>query len=287
MFPTRPVFILTLATALIAAAARVPSNSVTRVDGAAVRIGGGQARSYVLYDKKTGAPIEVGVAMGELALDSLPTGGSGHAGMPGMDMHSYILPLPQANKTPFRFVELNWNPAGHEPDGVYQNVPHFDFHFYTISKKERDAIVPSNPEYATKANNIPAADFAPQFNAALGPPGMTPAQFAVPMMGVHWVDTRSPELQKLFGHPEAFKPFTTTFLHGSWDGQFTFWEPMITRAYIVSKKSAAADSVRDEKIALPLPKKYKIPGYYPAAYRITWDGVFREYRIALTDLQKR
>jgi hypothetical protein len=101
------------------------------------------------------------------------------------------------------------------------------------------------------------------------------------------VDVRSPELQGLLGHPEAYKPFTSTFIHGSWDGQLVFWEPMITRAHILAKKTATDAAVRDQIIPVPAPRAYARPGYYPSAYRITWDGQAREYRIALTQLSRK
>lgn len=257
---------------------------IIRRYGSTVALGDGEARAYVNVDATTGAPLEIGVALDERALDGLPTAGTGHHGGHAMP-HEFILELPARYSTPFQFVELNWNPAGHEPEGVYQDVPHFDFHFYTISKTERDAIVLTDPAYAAKANAVPTGDYVPPFNAALGPPGAAPAQIAVPKMGVHWVDVRSPELQALLGKPEAYQPFTTTFIHGSWDGKFHFWEPMITRAHILEKKTTTDPAVRDQVIPIPTPGRYHVAGYYPSAYRITWDADAREYRIALTQLR--
>ena len=49
----------------------------------------------------------------------------------------------------------------------------------------------------------------------------------------------------MLGKPEEYRPFTRTFIHGSWDGQIIFWEPMITRAHIVAKKDATDPAVRD------------------------------------------
>lgn len=272
---------------LAATATGTPSDSSAsaRRYGTSVKVGAGTARSYVTLDPKTGAPVEIGVALSERALEALPTTGAGHHGQPG-EVHQYILEFP-GKTVPFRFLELNWNPAGHEPDGVYQDVPHFDFHFYTISKAERDAIVPSNPEYAARANNLPTGDYVPAHNVPLGPPGMKPEGFAVPLMGVHWSDLRSAELQKLLGKPEAFKPFTATFIHGSWDGKYIFWEPMITRAHILAKRTTTDPKVRDEVIPISVPAKYHVPGYYPDAYRITWDAQAKEYRVALTGMVKR
>jgi hypothetical protein len=62
---------------------------------------------------------------------------------------------------------------------------------------------------------------------------------------------------------------------------------MITRAHILAKKSASDPKVRDEVITLPIPARYHVAGYYPSAYRITWDAEAREYRIALTQLAWR
>jgi hypothetical protein len=260
--------------------------------GTPVKLGGGQARSYIVLDAKNGgAPLELGVAFDERAMDGLPApmqmppqeGGDAHA---HVDSHEYILPLPAQNPTPFKLVELDWNPQGHEAPGVY-DIPHFDFHFYTITKAERDAILPTDPQYAAKANNMPAAEFIPPFVALPLPPGVPPVTSAVPRMGVHMLDMRSPEIQGMLGRPELFKPFTTTFIHGAWDGKVTFFEPMITRAYIMGKKAETDPAKRDEIIALPTAQRYSPAGYYPSAYRITWDAQAKEYRIALTQLAAR
>ena len=36
-----------------------------------------------------------------------------------------MLDLPRQDGIPFQFMELNWNPSGHEPEGVYANVAKF------------------------------------------------------------------------------------------------------------------------------------------------------------------
>jgi uncharacterized protein len=291
---TRIFFAASAVVALVLAASSVSSLSgagtdvpeMTRRYGTTVTLGNAHARAYVNVDDKSGAALEIGVALDEKALEGLPSSGTGHHGTHVMP-HTYILELPEQYAKPFKFVELNWNPAGHEPTGVYEGVPHFDFHFYTITQAEREAIVPSDPKFAAKANNVPASEYVPPFNAALAPPGLKPADVAVPKMGVHWVDVRSPELQRLLNKPEAYKPFTATFIHGSWDGRVTFWEPMITRAHILEKRTATDPAVRDQIIPIPTPARYQAAGYYPSAYRITWDGKAKEYRIALTQLTWR
>ena len=257
--------------------------------GVPVKVGNARARTYVVIDQKNGGvPLEVGVAFDEAALSGLPAPSPDHTPTPGghehVDSHVYDLAMPAQNPTPYKFLELDWNPQGHELPGIY-DVPHFDFHFYTITPAERNAIDPADPQFQQRANNLPGAEFQPPFYSTLTPPGVpTPA---VPRMGVHWIDVRSPEIQGALGHPENARPFTTTFIHGSWDGRFIFDEPMITRAFILGRKSAATAAQRDTIIPLPAAAKYQPAGYYPAAYRIMWDAQAKEYRIALTQLTRR
>ena len=299
MFPAARTRILLSAGILgtaLALAAAYTSSPLARTSGAgrhygtAVRVGGGYARAYVLYEEGgSGAPVEVGVALDERALENLPapnprapsTSPSGHE---HVDNHPYLLSLPEGGAPPYRFVELDWNPGGHEPPGIY-DTPHFDFHFYTVSQAERASIVPSDPRFQEKADRLPPDRERPESYVVAAPPG-SPAP-GVPLMGVHWVDVASPELQGMFGKPEAYRPFTRTFLYGSWNGRFHFLEPMITRDHLLARKAAVNPAERDEVIAVPTPSSYSMPGYYPGAYRITWDEGAKEYRVALTRLVRR
>ncbi len=258
--------------------------------GPSVKVGNGIARTYVVVDKSSDTPIELGVALSEAAMEGLPArdphaahkaAASAHE---HVDNHVYLLSLPQRGVAPFQFVELDWNPGGHEPATVYDTA-HFDFHFYTIAPAERAAIVPSDAQFQKKADMLPPEAQRLPFYVVAAPPG-APAP-GVPLMGVHWVDVRSPELQRVFGKPEAYRDFTTTFLFGSWEGRVTFLEPMITRAYIIAKKTAIDPAMRDQVIPVPTPGAYGQAGYYPSAYRIAWDSQAKEYRIALTQLARR
>jgi hypothetical protein len=234
--------------------------------GPAVKVGNGVARTYLIRDPNAGqSPIEIGIALSEKALDGLPTDGM---------MYPFDLTFPANSPAPFQFAELDWNPQGHVPPGVY-TFPHFDFHFYTISPDERNAIVPSDPDFATKARNVPTGDLVPPFYVVPG----DPADVAVPHMGVHWSDVRSPELQGILGHPELYQQFTKTFIYGSWDGQYTFMEPMVTRDFLLTHP----DDVQDVSV----PAQYAAPGEYPTAYRVSYDSDAKEYRIALTQLVTR
>lgn len=257
--------------------------------GPSLRVGNGFVRTYVLFDEKDATvPREVGVAMDEWVMEGLPAPNkhamTGHSEHEHVDNHVYLLTLPEKSGLPFQFVELDWNPGGHEPPGIYDK-PHFDFHFYTVPQEDRAAVVPTDPDFQKKADMLPPeAERPPQY--IVGAPPGTPAP-GVPLMGVHWVDVRSPELQQMLGKPEAFQPFTKTFIYGSWEGKFTFLEPMITREYIMSKRAAKDAADRNEVVPISTAKSYRPAGYYPSAYRIAWDEESKEYRIALTQLAWR
>ena len=267
---------------------------VHRQYGTPTKLGNGMIRTYIVLDEKNDRrPLEVGVAMSEQSLEGLPGAAATTESMKGMKGHDhspsntnvFLLDLPAQNPTPYKFVQFDWNPNGHEPDSVY-TYPHFDFHFYTVPVEVRNSIVPSVQGYAQMAANKPAQQYwyPFHFDAATLAGGIPDSAATVPLMGMHWLDVRSPELQKLAGNPGGYKQFTKTFIYGSWNGQFIFDEPMITRAYILSKKAATDPQEVDEIIPVSTAQKYSPAGYYPNAYRITWDAQQKEYRIALTQL---
>jgi hypothetical protein len=274
----------------LAASGRPREAGVLRQYGPPAKVGHGRARAYVLLDADTRAPLELGVALDEGAMDGLPAAahhGGGDDPHAHADSHEYLLDLPAQNPTPFTFVELNWNPGGHEPPGVY-DVPHFDFHFYTIPLAQRNAIDPAalGPEqFLAKSGHLPpAAERVPGF-AALSAPGQPVV--AVPRMGVHWSDLSAPELQGMFGNPGAHRPFTTTFTYGSWDGDFIFAEPMVTRAFLLGRRAAATAAQRDSVIPLATPQQQRPAGAFPAVYHVTWDEHAREYRVGLQQFAPR
>ncbi|MEX0911905.1 MAG: hypothetical protein WD031_00635 [Gemmatimonadota bacterium] len=239
----------------------VPSAPSSPSYGAPVQVGNGEARTYVMM--QADRVVEVGVAFTEQAMFGLPAGHGDHGEDATMApvFVPHVLEMPRGNLTPYRFVGLDWNPDGHEPHGIYGS-PHFDFHFFTISRAERDAIVPADPHYAEKAANFPAPELIPAgYVDASALMGVEPGAAAVPLMGMHWLDTSSPELNG--------EPFSKTFIVGSWDGDVIFYEPMITRDFLMTKPNHAR--------ALPTAKQGKMP----SAYRVYWNAPTREYRVAL------
>lgn len=222
--------------------------------GAAVTLGKGTARTYVA--RVAGAPVEIGVALSEHALDGLPNEHDTHARMVhGSHTVESVLTLPAGHGTPFDHVLMNWNPGGHEPPGLY-DLPHLDFHFYAISLADRLAIDPADPDYQAKAERVPAADQVPAGY-------ILPEPLAFPQMGVHWVHPASPELNG--------EVFSRTFIFGSWDGRIIFAEPMVTKRFLESKPNFEA----------PVPTPAIAEPGQPIAYKVRWDEATREYRIAL------
>lgn len=222
------------------------------VFGPVVTVGTGTARTYVQISS-AGEPLAVGVVLSETALAGLPATGT-----------VYVLALPaEAPIAPYNHATLNWQPAGHPPPGIF-TVPHFDVHFYMVTQAEVAAITPTDPQFAVKAAVTPSAEFIPA--GYVRDPG------AVPNMGTHWTDPASPEFNG--------QPFTKTFLYGSWNGTFTFYEPMGAKSFLESKPAIAA-------VTLKLPSRYAKPGYHPTTYTVGFDATAKEYVIALTGLVPR
>jgi len=220
--------------------------------GAPIAVGSGTARSYLLV--QNGVPAELGVALSPGALDSLPTAAK-------MGGYEYLVPLPADNPTQYQVIGLNWNPTGHPPAGIY-TVPHFDFHFYMISLAAKDSINPVDPAFATEAANLPAASYQPANYVA------DPTANAVPLMGLHWHDSTAVEYHG--------QPFTRTYIEGSWNGEFIFAEPMVAVAYLLTRP--------DTVVPVPSPAQHSIAGYYPAAYRVSWNEASNEWRVGLAQL---
>lgn len=219
--------------------------------GDAVAVGNGTARSFISLNP-AGRPMELGIEMTDAALEGLPQGEEDHP--------EFVLPLPQQalGVTPIKHLVINWNPHGHPLEGIY-TVPHFDFHFYTITNAERLAI------NIDPFIGIPPADgYLPEGYVAAGP---------VPQMGMHWADPTSPEFNG--------QPFTYTFIYGSYNGAVTFTEPMITMDIMQSGEAY-------NKLNIPQPLYYNVPGsYYAKHYNIYMNATTQNHYVTLSEFQKQ
>ena len=238
--------------------------------GPLVPMGPGTARTYVTL--ADGVPVELGVEMTEGAIRGRPAAAA-HGSEHHADEDMFELPLPpEAAVTAYKSVNVGWMANGHEAP---YNRPHFDFHFYTITAAERQAIDPADPAWAEKAASLPAGELVPARYFALSTLINKPAAaVTVPRMGLHWLDVASPELQP----PDSpqHKPFTHTLFYGSWDGAMIFAEPMITKALLESRESVS--------VTLPAAARYAPAGLHARGYRVYWDGARQRHRVALVSL---
>ncbi len=220
------------------------SEKVNTFYGPAQQLGDGVLRSAVIMSHD-GTPKSIGLRISEKVFEGLPASET-----------NLSLRLPNKMKgMAFDHIDFGWNPRGHEPPGIY-NVPHFDIHFYMVSVEYQN-----NIQDLVKANIIPSSEFIPE--GYMDIPGFVPA------MGKHWITLDSDEFSGL--------PFTRTFIYGSYDWEFHFYEPMITLAYLQEKGN--------EQIPIPQPAEFQRTGfYYPTTYSINYDPVKKEYLISLENM---
>lgn len=226
--------------------------------GTPTGIGAGSARAYVTLDAD-GRPTDVGIRMTAAALD----------GLPDAPMTEFPLAMPaQGASTIFDSVVVDWNAHGHNPAGLFDK-PHFDMHFYMVDAATIAENDPLRLDYLPRAGNLPPAA---QMPTNYSPPEGLPVLTNVPKMGQHW--TNNADVLA----PGGFD-FTQTFIAGSWDGAYTFMEPMMTREWLLTRSSA------DEEISQP--EIYPKPGRYPTTYSVNYDAGADEYVLELAGMQPR
>jgi hypothetical protein len=202
------------------------SNAGNKFYGPTHPVGKGTMRAWTRM--QGGVPVEIGVDMTRKALDNLPHHDA-----------SYVLHFhPVHNSGTYKHMTVDWAQHGHGP--AFYEVPHFDFHFYTQTLEERLAIAPGDPGI----DELPAPMYIPDNHIPAG---------GVPQMGMHWVDLLAPELNG--------EPFTRTFIYGSYGGEVTFYEPMITLEWLMQQQSAT--------MPIPQPQAFQHDGYYPMSYSVT------------------
>lgn len=217
---------------------------VEEVDGPPVTVGSGTAHAFVMMRGRE--PTTVGIAMTDAAFNGLPT-----------TMAEFQLPLPSnVSAAPFDHATLNWNPQGHPPPTIY-GVPHFDFHFYTISVAAQEAVQGGLDTTTVPSQYVPQ-DYVSELEA-------------VPMMGVHWNDSLAAEWHG--------QPFDKTLIYGFTHGQLDFIEPMVTTAYLQTHP--------DITEPIKQPASFQAPGAYPTTYSIRYDAAHGLTRITLDSLTQR
>ena len=224
-----------------------------------VRVSHGAAYSWVRRAPGSGQIEAIGITFSESMLSHLPTPKEIKSEMP---MEGWVLAVPKAIKgMPYDHIEIDWNPLGHPPAGIYDK-PHFDFHFYTIPPKLQDSITVTGNGLKRCMKKPPARFVPPGY---ILPPGT-----AFPNMGVHWVNpATAPEVRG--------GTFMSTLIFGSYDGRMAFWEPMVTLKYLLSKQN------HTQKLAEA--KSFAQSGYYPTSYSVSYDAKAHSYTVALEGLE--
>ena len=195
------------------------------------------------------------------------------AGTKCQHTHEFVIPLPDgvARRTdiPFKWVLFNWNPVGHIPPGIY-DAPHFDVHFEMGPIADAFAIEPGpcGPEWSAATNSGRRGSLPPNYM----PAGLCRCREAVvPVMGNHLVDTTGPEFQK--------QPFTRTWIYGVYDGKVSFYEAMVTRAYMLSKPNGC--------LPIKAPKAVAASGLYPTEYCVRHNATTGEYSLSMEKFSHR
>ena len=250
--------------------------------GPAVPIGDGQLRAFGAA--KDGHPTLVGLSFSDKSMTNLPTSmsdgercfdvnGDGtindHLECSGGHQREVELPkvLTDLPTSPFKWVMVNWNMMGHGPPMVYDK-PHFDVHFYLRPRAEVEAIrvgpcgnVVNCDDFATARVPVPA-EYTPADYADYG--------FVQPQMGNHLVDKTNDEW--------TGGTFDRTFVYGSFAGQLTYLEPMITKEWLDGLKSGA---VEEGCFPIKQPQKWQVAGWYPQVYCGEYDERRGEYQVSL------
>jgi hypothetical protein len=226
--------------------------------GPIVKMGDGSVRSFFRVSP-AGVPLRIGIQFTDAALNGLS--------QDPMDFehNMFVLSIPQKAKdlTAFEHLIVDWNPQGHPPLDVY-GKPHFDFHFYKISNKQRMMIPPYSSESAAAFDKLPPDGYVPE--------SFMPTPEGVPGMGKHWLDKNAPELNG--------GTFTKTFIYGTYNGAVNFVEPMVTHEYLSSGTESSTAFDQPDYFA---PDKT----YYPTKYEITRDAQRHLHAVALTDFRWR
>lgn len=231
--------------------------------GPAQLLGDGTVAGFITLSGD-GVPVTIGLSMDRGALDGLA------------DEHVLSrLEMPEtgaAGRVQFKWIGLNWEPHGHPP-GAW-SVPHFDVHFYLVDFEAIAAIRTGTcnnggihcDDMETALMPVPG-QYVPTGHGSVGA--------TVAAMGDHLINLATPELAQ-----ENPTDFTHTFIYGAYDGEITFLEPMITRAFLLSGANGC--------YPVKQPEAWQTGGYYPPEYCIRADGGDDDpILLTLEGLQKR
>ncbi len=217
--------------------------------GDSAALGNGVVRTFVQLNA-TGHRERIGLSMTDGVMNNLDT-----------ILRTFVLALPApvvADDTTFNHVFFTWNPIGHGPPGIFE-LPHFDFHFVTVTVAERQSVIPGIDPVYYPQEFVPIDYLRDNF-----PPGV------VPFRGLHWADS------SLHTTNANFK---NVLIYNTYRGKLFAFEPMITRAYLLTNP--------DTIIAIKQAHYYRRTGDYPQNYSINHNAVNHNYNVFLRDFEPR
>jgi hypothetical protein len=283
---------LLAASVLAAGAVSVPFFSAVAdhnprtLQGAAVRVGDGEARTFVELGSD-GRPQAIGVAFGEGALRGLPSkmnstsrcfdkngdGKMGHGECMGDFEFTLAMPAGTADlELPFKYATVNWNPEGHmAPAPPVWSAAHYDFHFFIVEPSLINGIGTGPCAELIDCDDFKRASVAlPKQHL---PEGYIDVGAAVAAMGNHLIDSTDPEVA------DPGRGFSSTFIYGAYEGKLIFLEPMVSHKFLTSRPNRCSP-VRG-------PQDFATTGYYPTMYCVRYDGATSSYRVTLEGMVYR
>jgi hypothetical protein len=266
--------------------------------GRSVDLGNGSVRTFTV-ETPSGVPKYHGVEFDRAALEGLPSAGDleaadnraetdkYRAGGQATEVHfkqslQFFVPFPSAERTPFTFLGLNWNPGGHFGGAGAWLKPHFDVHFHMLDPATVDAVegprLPpydaGNGEYTTDGpepdpgGKVTETSFdhdrLPEGYARS--PDPVADQRYITDMGEHTAPADAPELPDAPGEPGTPEAFDNTLIQGfigvgDEAPRLAFVEPMITREFL-----RGVDG--NETYEVPQPEVYPHDRQHPTEYGV-------------------
>jgi hypothetical protein len=243
------LFFIAVLSGILFIGCKKSSTQQTLFTGDAIALGSGSMHSWIKTDN-SGKPVSIGLTINAAAISSLPASDTMFMIMfPSMSKSGMSMMMP----TPFDHIEMDWAPNGDSGSTVF-NHAHLDCHFFTISSTTQMGIMMGMDSIMIPANYMPQNCISDSIDEA--------------NMGMHVYDTLSSEYHGT--------PFDHTFNYGFYQGNMTFIETMCAKSFLDTKASYSGN--------ISQPNAFKVMGYYPLKYSITYDANAKEYTYSLYNL---
>jgi hypothetical protein len=200
-------------------------------------------------------PLELGATIPIALIESVPL--DAEMTWPPRQLGTLELPTEARTALGIDHLAINWEAHGHPPATFL--APHFDFHFYSIT---REAVAAIDCADESKPAAVPGGYALPDIDI----PGMgTLVGLCVPLMGMHAMPAAD---------AGATDAFDASMVVGYYGGEPIFFEPMVSRALLLERSD----------FALPVPAVHGLPDgvRYPAELRAEYDEKNRQYRLIAT-----